>query len=154
MFLFTLFVSTKFIHKVKQLEARTTNFDIIGHQMHNWEWNFTKKKKLGPKLMFPPILSFFPFVFSPKHFHCCYIYFHCSYLYNYYNYKFSNLIHYILNFNISYRYLLFRYFVDTIERGDRGKKYTQISFIHFVRWWKRNSGKGLNPRPLGCKGGF
>jgi hypothetical protein len=137
MFLLTFVVFTKLIHKVRWLGARMANFDIIRHQMHNWEWNFTKKKKLGPKLMFPLILSFIPSSFFPKHFHCCYIYFHCSYLYNYYNYKFSNLMHYILNFNISYRYLLFPHFVDTIERGDKGTKYKQIFFHPFFLLMKK-----------------
>jgi hypothetical protein len=27
----------------------------VGHQTRNWEWKFYKRK-LGPKLVFPPIL--------------------------------------------------------------------------------------------------
>jgi len=149
MFLLILVVSTKVIHKVRWLGARMANFDIIRHQMHNWEWNFTKKKTI----MFPPILNFIPSSFYPKHFHC-YTYFHCSYLYNYYNYKFSNLMHYMLNFNISYQYLLFLYFVDTIERGDKGKNYRQFFFIHFVHWWKRKFRKRFEPWTFGLQRGF
>ncbi len=34
---------TKVLHKVRWLKARTATFSIIGHQMLNWEWNFTKQ---------------------------------------------------------------------------------------------------------------
>jgi hypothetical protein len=27
----------------------------MGHETHNWEWKFYKRKLLGPKLVFPPI---------------------------------------------------------------------------------------------------
>ncbi len=32
----------KVISKVRLLGARTANFSIIGHQMHDWEWKFYK----------------------------------------------------------------------------------------------------------------
>jgi hypothetical protein len=34
---------TKVLHKVGWLGARIAAFSIIGHQMLNWEWNFTKQ---------------------------------------------------------------------------------------------------------------
>jgi hypothetical protein len=42
---------TKVLHEVKWLGVRTTTFNIIGHQMLNWEWNFTKQSNWGTNVI-------------------------------------------------------------------------------------------------------
>jgi hypothetical protein len=83
--------SNKVIHKVPQLRVRMADFNIIGHQMHNWEQMFLQNEIIGTQISFSTNfggkLSFIVSFLFPWPLHCCYIYFHCSYLYKYYNYS-------------------------------------------------------------------
>ncbi len=85
--------NNRVICKVRWLGARTASFDIIGHQMCNWEWNFLQKEITGTQTSFSTnfgdTLSFIMCFLFPERLHCYYIYFQCSDLYKYYNYSWT-----------------------------------------------------------------
>ncbi len=61
------------ICKVRRLGGtRTASFGIIGHQMHNWEWNFTKRNNWDPNYFFHQFWwwtefhPLFPFSWAPQ----------------------------------------------------------------------------------------
>ncbi len=74
--------------------ARLVSFGIIGHQKHNWEWNFTKTETTGIQTsFFPPILvvnwdsSPLSFFLSASSTAAARYIFTAPHLYNYYNYS-------------------------------------------------------------------